>query len=634
MNSTSASGRETWEVPQCPYQIQYEVSVLQRIARDVFEGFQALPYGGLEVGGLLLGTVEEDSLIQITGYAPLPCEHASGPSFLLSENDKANLAANVEKFASREDKQVVGWYHSHTRSALTFTPEDVNVHNKFFGKASNVALVLTPCANGLVRGGFFCKEGNGATMRTSSSYKEFEITPEGLDRSLPRPMLRTQGQGNGAGTAVALARQTVIDRPKTAMVPYERPVERPAVNLNASRSRWPVWAVLGAMFLAAIGGVVYLRNFYAPPAQSAASKFLKVEAVHKNGNITISWDPAAVANAKQGQIDIQDGPIKARLMLDERTLSTGSVSYAYKSDVTGFNVRVEKNDGTSLEGSTTYVASGGAGTPTPVPAPVKTEAAKMVEPPKPVPVKTEVAKALEPPKPERPKEVAKVETPKPEPAKTEPPKIVAKTEPPKPVETPKPRAETPAPKPVEVAVSRPPAAPPVQQQPVQTPPPQPQVQQPTPPQPAPQSTAAAATQTAQRAANPAPAASTPTVTRTTPPPSRPAPPPPMQLGGRWVLSPGSASRSPSTPESVVINAKDADGTISGSLTAKYKGGKPQQLNFSGKMVNGMARFSFTAKDGSKGSIEFLRVPGISDMAEVVWYGDSGAAYDHIIRKVN
>ena len=102
-------------------------------------------------------------------------------------------------------------------------------------------------------------------------------------------------------------------------------------------------AVLAALFAIALGAVVYLRVFYAPQTTLApAPEQLRLEAVHREGNLEITWDTRSLGKVKEGQLDIQDGPIKARLLLDARTLSGGSVSYAYKSDVTGFRLHVQR----------------------------------------------------------------------------------------------------------------------------------------------------------------------------------------------------------------------------------------------------------------------------------------------------
>ena len=145
--SESAEPRSgTWKVSQCPFVIEYDLDILEEITRDVQEGFQALPHGGLERGGLLLGHRERAGCT-LAGHEPFPCEYASGPSFHLSERDRRGLSERIEHYDSlTEDDapRVVGWYHSHTRSPLALSTEDLSVHYKLFTDHSLVALVCGP----------------------------------------------------------------------------------------------------------------------------------------------------------------------------------------------------------------------------------------------------------------------------------------------------------------------------------------------------------------------------------------------------------------------------------------------------------------------------------------------------------
>ena len=128
-----------WEDPQCPFRVEWEPDELNRIRMTVMDAFYALPRGGIEVGGVLLGKVE-GKVMRIESFAPMECEHLTGPSFVLSPKDEAALEMQLTGL----DGQVLGWFHSHTRSELHFSPRDVEVHNRFFPKASHIGMVLRP----------------------------------------------------------------------------------------------------------------------------------------------------------------------------------------------------------------------------------------------------------------------------------------------------------------------------------------------------------------------------------------------------------------------------------------------------------------------------------------------------------
>jgi hypothetical protein len=488
--------------------------------------------------------------------------------------------------------RVLGWYHSHTRSALAFSTDDLSIHYKFFKEPWQVGLLLRPNAGGGARGGFFFREPGGAAIRTSASYLEFSIeadpSPE-LKETIERNHV-PQRRPSPAAQPPAVA--PVESHSFTSLGGYRATPPRPH-----RAGRRTVWAVLASMLVVAAAAVAYLR-FYHSPSTAAAPAFLRVEALHKSGNVEVRWDTNALAGVQRALLDIQDGPLRAQLILDERTLASGSVSYAATSEVTGFHLRAERNDGTALEGSTTYIAPD-----------APSSAAASAAPPEPEPAKPE------PPKPEPPKP----EPPKPEPAKTQTATVNS--------------AERT--KPVEVAAAKPPAAPPRRFTAV------------------PSTTRTTATGAPVTLAEPPPSiapsqpGSNPVLLaqQTIAPPQQPvtapkpapaAPPKPsIQLAGRWVLQPGTASRSPGTPEAVAINIIDNGGAIQGSVDARYRGVPRQSFSFSGRMAGGSARFPWTSSDGKRGQIEFIRVPNIPDMIEVVWYGpDSKQVFDHIVRKVN
>jgi hypothetical protein len=80
----------TWQPPQKPITIRLYFDVVDRLLLEVMKGFGAVPRRGAEVGGFLLGRREESNghpTVEVLQFEPIPCEHAEGPSFVLSAND-------------------------------------------------------------------------------------------------------------------------------------------------------------------------------------------------------------------------------------------------------------------------------------------------------------------------------------------------------------------------------------------------------------------------------------------------------------------------------------------------------------------------------------------------------------------
>ena len=173
VETDSASGLTAWTAPQCPFRIEYEPRVLDDIRLAVVDAFFSLPRGGAEIGGVLLGKIE-DGCVVILQHRPLECEHAFGPSFTLSQNDEARLRELLGSVDS--GLEPVGWYHSHTRTDIFLSETDQDVHRRYFPGRRQVALVLKPHTFNPMRAGFFFVEGDGA-LQSLHCYQEFELDP-------------------------------------------------------------------------------------------------------------------------------------------------------------------------------------------------------------------------------------------------------------------------------------------------------------------------------------------------------------------------------------------------------------------------------------------------------------------------
>ena len=104
----------TWTAPECALRIEYSLAVIDEIRTIVTEGFQRLSRGGIEVGGVLYGRVDANHL-RILAMRPIACEHAGGPTFNLSDNDRAALAAQLQQTPEDFELQSltpVGWFCS------------------------------------------------------------------------------------------------------------------------------------------------------------------------------------------------------------------------------------------------------------------------------------------------------------------------------------------------------------------------------------------------------------------------------------------------------------------------------------------------------------------------------------------
>src|SRR6266849_4164333 len=177
----------SWSVAESPITIEYSLVVIEEIRHEVAEGFQRLSRGGIEVGGVLYGS-REGRTVRIMAMREIACEHARGPTFHLSGNDRALLTAQLER--EREDPRlsgmtVVGWFLSHTRSEITLQQSDLETYGKFFPEPWQVTMVIRPGRASTMRAGFFVRESDG-TVKTDHSYHDFQF-PDRLAGMLDRP---------------------------------------------------------------------------------------------------------------------------------------------------------------------------------------------------------------------------------------------------------------------------------------------------------------------------------------------------------------------------------------------------------------------------------------------------------------
>jgi proteasome lid subunit RPN8/RPN11 len=638
---TTAQGTQhfgLWSVPVCPIVIEHDLVVLEGIAHEVFEGFHALARGGLEVGGLLLGACE-DGRLRITGFEPVSCEHALGPSFKLSGNDRHALERQLQLHAAHSsdlDRVVVGWYHSHTRTELAFSAEDTDLHDQFFPEPWHVALVLRPQPDLSIQARFFFREPDGSGEHTLVPYAPFSVGfPGGAPRT-PRPAV--QPAPTRHVREEALRGPSPVSTPPAAPVRWDitlrtaPPNPTPQPRQPPSRPGKLVLALLAAVIVLALGAVAYMRFSLGFATRQPA--YLRVDVVNRKGVLEAAWDPAAMASAESAILEIRDGTVRQQVALSRTALTAGRYQYRPKSDVIMFSLRVARVDGSSVKGGTTYIASqrapaasGLAAAPLSEPAagakePVIPDTRFTVVTPLPAPGAGKPA-----PKPAEPVAVAR--TIPPAPKNTEPPHVSPQQSPAPPVQAPR---NNPAPA---NAAER--------TRPTQQP-----ATQPTPPVSAPVETAQLPRQMPPAVQNapasePKPQAAPPITVapprnvEPAPEPVRPPSPPALQLEGRWTLQPGAASRSPAVPQSLSIRmTQDGSGMVQGSVEARYKQrSKTEHISFSfaGRLLNGVARFPWSASDGRRGDIEFIRIPNSPDAVEVVWYGtDLKQPFDEIVRR--
>jgi hypothetical protein len=135
-----------WTSPEGSFTVTYSLDLFHEIDLQVNDGYRRIPHGGIEVGGLLFGT-KEDGGIRLQSLLPITCEHATGPSFTLSERDEQELRKQIGDSRSNPELSgmvPLGWFIAHTRTALRLTDREVEIFDRFFPQPGQLTVLVKP----------------------------------------------------------------------------------------------------------------------------------------------------------------------------------------------------------------------------------------------------------------------------------------------------------------------------------------------------------------------------------------------------------------------------------------------------------------------------------------------------------
>jgi len=214
-----------WQVPGKPVSVIVNLGVVDRLGLEVQTGCRSLPRRGLEIGGLLLGTTRRSRgsiIVEIDDFELLESEHAVGPSYLMSGDDRQRLKERMRRRAATRGPSVVGFYRSHTRKDFAITVEDVDLMSEYFSDPAMVLLLIHATPNAALRGGFFMWEGR--SIRTMTPYQDF-------------PFRRAALMAGGYDIQDRASVPIIAEEPHVVRSPR---LTLPSVNMQAAR-RIPVF---------------------------------------------------------------------------------------------------------------------------------------------------------------------------------------------------------------------------------------------------------------------------------------------------------------------------------------------------------------------------------------------------------
>jgi hypothetical protein len=198
-----------WTDEDNSFRINYSLPLFHEIDFQVNEGYRRIPHGGIEIGGILYGTSDKNTAF-IEAFIPIECEHATGPSFHLSERDLAKLTASLAEATSKEELKSLsplGWFIAHTRSPLRMSERELQLFNQFFPGPGKITLLIKPERFQPTRFGFIVRKAGGA----------FKTDVSNSAVILPLP---GRAGGSGKGSVASIPAPTVKAAP-----PEKKPEE-------------------------------------------------------------------------------------------------------------------------------------------------------------------------------------------------------------------------------------------------------------------------------------------------------------------------------------------------------------------------------------------------------------------------
>ncbi|HEY7209113.1 MAG TPA: hypothetical protein VH477_02475 [Bryobacteraceae bacterium] len=172
MNSQdSVTGYAVWTSPDGSSTVVYSLAAFGEIDAVVSDGYRRIPHGGVETAGLLFGT-RRNGAVQIETFRLIACEHALGPSFVLSEADRARLHEQLEAAPHDPDLaglEPVGWFVGHTRNPLTLSDREIGWFNEFFRQPGALTVLVKPERFQPTRFAFLLKDQAGQMQQESAS---------------------------------------------------------------------------------------------------------------------------------------------------------------------------------------------------------------------------------------------------------------------------------------------------------------------------------------------------------------------------------------------------------------------------------------------------------------------------------
>jgi hypothetical protein len=319
-----------------PFNIDCQPGLLEEIRALAVGGCLRLVRGGLDVGGVLFGT-RQDQAVTVRAFRRTPIVYALGPTFQLSEQDRVTFAEALRAHETEPDLKgmvPVGWFVSHPRGdSASLTENDVAIFDEYLKEPWQITLVLRPGRSGTAQAAFFSRDADGA-LRPGKSEAEFELTPATV------PARNVPDQAPEAESRPAVAAATSEPRPRSR--------------------RWLAFAVL--TISAFLLGAAASAGYFVGLAKTSPPPALGLTVSEEGAALLIAWNPAAVIRGETATIEVRNSGGSRLLHLTRPQVARGAYPLARGDDRdVSFRMTAYDSRGLIMDQATTRFAAAPAG---------------------------------------------------------------------------------------------------------------------------------------------------------------------------------------------------------------------------------------------------------------------------------
>lgn len=365
--------------------VRLSYDLVDELNFQAMKGFGAIPRRGAEVGGILTGQVDERTrTVTVTGFQPIECRHARGPSYILESDELENFARTLARLeaAAEDGERAVGFFRSNTRETLDLAEEDRALLERFFPGEAGICLMVRPYATRVSEAIFIFKRGGAWTTDGPESVFPFRRKELGGGTRPRRPRAESEAPPAGAQASHPPTAEVVetelppVSRPLIPILPREaRQTRTPAASDRIPipelpefdedqpakvRGTW-VWIPLSFVFLllGIVLGFQIAMSFTTSQGEqgNALDVFgLGLTVTEAQGSLHLKWDASlpAFRNASKGSLYIQDGDNTKTVEITREDIERGGILYRRATPAVRFRLEIPQGERSAVSESIDY----------------------------------------------------------------------------------------------------------------------------------------------------------------------------------------------------------------------------------------------------------------------------------------